>query len=71
MLYDEAILGEASDSTEVSDYLSEYDQEWYIGSEEEADWRENILSEKPRLFSLGEDRQNVQVTLKSVILMLT
>lgn len=64
LLYDEAILGEASDSTEMSDYLSEYDQEWYIGSEEEPDWREHILNRKPRLFSLGSDQQNVQVLLK-------
>ena len=60
LLYDEAILGEASDSSELVEYLTEYDREWYIGCEEESDWRVHILDRKPHLFSLGSDQQNVE-----------
>lgn len=55
LLYDEAVLGEISDFTELQESLEEYDNHWYIAQEEKTadDWRRNIINETRSLFSMG------------------
>ena len=53
LLYDEVVLGEVSDNTELSNTLGEYDTSWYIGSEGTEEWESNILKETNSLFSIG------------------
>ena len=38
LMYDEAVLGEVCDNAELTEYLTEYDTEWYIG------WRPGVES---------------------------
>ena len=61
LMYDEAVLGEVCDNAELTEYLIEYDTEWYIGCEGDQEWRACILSETPHLFSMGADKEKVQV----------
>lgn len=64
LLYDEAILGEAVDNRELSDYLQEYDKEWFIGNEESKEWNEHVLAEKQHLFSIGYDQEKNMYTAR-------
>ncbi|XP_019853256.1 PREDICTED: pecanex-like protein 4 [Amphimedon queenslandica] len=58
LLYDEAAIGEPSDNEELfSDYLSGYDTDWYIGNEDEGEWADAVLSQKPHLFSMDYDQE--------------
>ena len=58
-MYDEASLGETDNNSELVEYLQEYDKSYFIGSEIEPGWKESILSQKPHLFSLGRDPEQV------------
>ena len=60
LLYDEAAIGEASDNEELfSDYLSNYDTDWHIGNEDDGEWADAVLSQKPHLFSMDYDQETV------------
>ena len=63
LMYDEACLGEASDFGELADFLSNYDNSSFIGSEDEDLWKEAVLQEIPNLFSLGYNTNDVRLTL--------
>ena len=52
---DQAVLGEASSHSEVEEYLTEYDKDWYIGSETDPEWREAVDSCVGQLFSMTYD----------------
>lgn len=56
LTYDEAVLGEVSGEDELVEYLTEYDRDWYLGSETDPDWQISIMANKPFLFSLGRDK---------------
>ena len=55
MLYDEAVLGEANGFNELCQYLEEYDNEWFIGGEDES-WQRAILKETLHLFSMDLEK---------------
>ena len=59
LTYDEAVLGEVTNEDELVEYLTEYDRDWYLGSETDRDWQTSILADKPFLFSLGRDKSQV------------
>ena len=40
-------------------YMTEYDRDWYLGTESDHDWQLVIMNEKPFLFSLGRDKGKV------------
>ena len=40
-------------------YMTEYDRDWYLGTESDHDWQLAITNEKPFLFSLGRDKGKV------------
>ena len=61
-MYDEACLGEASDFSELAEYLGSYDNSSFIGCEDEESWKQAVLQEVPNLFSLGYDTSNVKTT---------
>ena len=61
LLCDEAVLGNASDSAELMDYLQAYDTQYHIGSEGEPEWNLAILGHVPHLFSVGKSQENVSV----------
>ena len=62
LMYDEACLGEASDFSELAEYLGSYDNSSFIGCEDEESWKQAVLQEVPNLFSLGYDTSNVKIT---------
>ncbi|XP_063959020.1 pecanex-like protein 4 [Lytechinus pictus] len=55
LAYDQTVLGEASDLDEIVEYLQEYESEWYMGRDTDAEWVEAVRNNKPRLFSLIYD----------------
>ena len=59
LLCDETVLGEAHTLSELSDYLQCYQTEHHIGSEEEGEWDQAILSNIPNLFSVGKSQDTV------------
>ena len=44
---------------EVAEYMTEYDRDWYLGTDRDHDWQLSITNEKPFLFSLGRDKGKV------------
>jgi len=44
---------------ELAEYMTEYDRDWYLGTETDHDWQLSIMNEKPFLFSLGRDKGKV------------
>ena len=65
-MLDQMLLGEATTSEELQEYLEEYDRDWYIGLEKDPEWTEAILESRPNLFSLGHN--NTQVCLLNFVL---
>ena len=59
LTYDEAVLGEVTSEDELVEYMTEYDRDWYLGSEIGHEWQLSIMDEKPFLFSLGRDKSKV------------
>ena len=51
LLYDEAVFGKTNNFAELRQYLQEYDNEWFIGREDE-NWQRAILKETLHLFSM-------------------
>ena len=49
------MLGEANDFDELCQYLQEYDNEWFIGGEDES-WERAILKETLHLFSMDFEK---------------
>lgn len=63
LTYDEAVLGEVTGEEELAEYMTEYDRDWYLGTETDHDWQLSIMHEKPFLFSLGRDKGKVGSTI--------
>ena len=61
LAYDQTVLGEASDLDEIVEYLQEYESDWYMGRDTDVEWSEAVESNKPRLFSLIYDTNEVSV----------
>ncbi|XP_070275010.1 pecanex-like protein 4 [Myotis yumanensis] len=55
LMIDKASLGPIEDFKELTNYLEEYESNWYIGLVSDEKWKEAVLQEKPYLFSLGYD----------------
>ena len=53
------VFGQVSSEDELAEYLTEYDRDWYFGTETDHDWQVSIMNEKPFLFSLGRDKGKV------------
>jgi hypothetical protein len=60
LMIDQAILGEASSNEEFDEYLTEYEQDWYLGLEKDAEWKEAIFEGKSNLLSLGNNAIKVR-----------
>ena len=56
LTYDEAVLGAATSLDELADYLKEYDNDWYLGSDKDDMWQEAVMQGKQTLFSFGKDK---------------
>ena len=61
LLCDETALGEAEDCTELEEYLHSYASDYFIGSEGDPQWEQAVLAQKPHLFSIGKDSENVNL----------
>jgi len=61
-MYDEAVLGEITSLEECAEYLSEYSRDWYMGKDTDDDWMRAIIDDKPNLFSLGRNKEEVSVS---------
>ncbi len=59
-MYDEACLGEVESLEELFSYLNDYDNNWCIVSEKEAEWNNAILSKYPYLFSMDYNPEEVR-----------
>lgn len=59
MIIDHATISPISDDGEFFDLLESYEQEWFIGSEKEPEYAQNICNNKPYLFSLHRDASKV------------
>lgn len=59
LLYDETALGEVSSEEELLDYFTSYDNDWFIGREDEVVWEHAVLDETLHLFSIDYKQQNV------------
>lgn len=62
-MLDQTLLGEVTSPEELQEYLEEYDRDWYIGLESDDQWKSAILSNKPNLFSLGHNNQQVDMLM--------
>lgn len=45
---------------ELVEYMTEYDRDWYLGSQADREWHLSIMNDKPFLFSLGRDKGKVR-----------
>ena len=61
-MVDHLLLGDISNNDELMEYLEEYDTDWYIGQESDPEWSKAVISNTPRLFSLGRNLQQVNTT---------
>lgn len=61
LMYDEAVLGEATSHEELAEYLTEYENDWYMGKDTDEDWARAVINNKPNLFSLGRNPDDVSV----------
>ncbi|KAF6131995.1 pecanex 4 [Phyllostomus discolor] len=68
LMVDKASLGPIEDFKELTNYLEEYESDWYIGLVSDEKWKEAILQEKPYLFSLGYDPDMVRLKLNFCML---
>lgn len=53
------MLGDIEDHDELEESLREFDTQWYIGVDGDAEWKAAVLDNRPNLFSLGHS--NLQV----------
>lgn len=60
-MYDEAVLGEVTSHEELAEYLTEYENDWYMGKDTDDDWAKAVINNKPNLFSLGRNPDDVSV----------
>ncbi len=60
MVIDSVSICPISDEDEFFDTLKSYETEWFIGSESEPEFSQNILLNKPFLFTLCKDSVNVR-----------
>jgi hypothetical protein len=63
MTIDHATICPITDDTEFIEALKTYEEEWYIGTENEIDYAKSILKNKEYLFSLYKDQQKVNLLL--------
>lgn len=61
LTYDEAVFGEFHDDNELNKMLQDYEINWHIDIENNQDWNAAILAEKPYLFTIGYDSEQVRV----------
>ena len=61
LMYDEAVLGEVSSHEEFNEYLTEYDNDWYMGQDTDEDWNIAVINDKPNLFALGRNKDDVSL----------
>jgi len=59
LTYDKAVLGEVTSEDKLAECMTEYDRDWYLGTETDHDWQLWIMNEKPSLFSLDGDKGKV------------
>ena len=55
------MLGEATSHSEVEEYFTEYDNNWYIGSEADPEWTQAVTDGVGQLFSLSHDPIQVRL----------
>jgi hypothetical protein len=55
MVIDHVTICPISDDDEFFDNMKTYEQEWFIGTETDPEFTQNILANKPFLFSLFKD----------------
>ena len=60
LAYDQAVLGEADDFDEISEYIQQYDTEYYFGRDNDPEWAESVQQGIPQLFSLLHDSSEVK-----------
>ena len=58
-MLDSVLLGDIEDHDELEESLREFDTQWYIGVDGDAEWKAAVLDNRPNLFSLGHS--NLQV----------
>lgn len=68
LMVDKASLGPIEDFKELTNYLREYERDWYIGLVSEEQWKEAVLGEKPCLFSLGYESSMGVYTARVLVL---
>ncbi|XP_036061872.1 pecanex-like protein 4 isoform X3 [Onychomys torridus] len=68
LMVDKASLGPIEDFEELTNCLTEYERDWYIGLVSEEQWKEAILEEKPCLFSLGYESSMGVYTARVLVL---
>ncbi len=56
---EQMLMGEVSGLEELQEYMEEFDRDWFIGSERDAQWRRSVAAGKPTLFSLGHNTVDV------------
>ena len=59
LMLDSVLLGDIEDHDELEESLREFDTQWYIGVDGDAEWKAAVLDNRPNLFSLGHS--NLQV----------
>lgn len=68
LMVDKASLGPIEDFKELTNFLREYERDWYIGLVSEEQWKEAILEEKPCLFCLGYESSMGVYTSRVLVL---
>ncbi|XP_076463773.1 pecanex-like protein 4 [Babylonia areolata] len=63
LMLDSMLLGDIEEHEELEESLREFDNQWYIGLDGDAQWKAAVLDNRASLFSLGHN--NVQGTYTS------
>lgn len=59
-VYDSYVLGVDLDK-DLLDILKDFEQQWFIGDEEDELWTSHILQGTPNLLSIGFDKKKVSL----------
>jgi hypothetical protein len=59
MVLDNATICPITDDEEFFDSIKTYEEEWFIGTEADNEYSQNILLNKPYIFSLCKDSSKV------------
>nr|XP_039248423.1 pecanex-like protein 4 [Styela clava] len=66
LMYDQVSLGPAESNDELSEYFTEYDDEWFIGIESDPKWRKGLVDGNSHLFALCHNSVKKELSVRTL-----